>query len=69
MSIENFCEFIKKIHDSPFDLITDLTIKDYYAVAAHLKTCENCAILVTETIEKNKDKIPGVSPWDQTRFN
>jgi hypothetical protein len=69
MTLNNPCEFIKGIHDNPMALVKNLTIGDYQALTEHLQSCENCATMVDEVIEKFKDIGPGSSPWENTRWN
>lgn len=67
--MNNPCEFIKGIHDNPMALVKNLTIRDYMEIQDHLQSCEKCAIMIDEVIEKYKDIGPGSSPWSNTRYN
>jgi hypothetical protein len=68
MPIDNFCTFVKNIHADPFALIKDLSIRDYYALANHVKTCNTCDGLLEEIYEKYKDYKPDPNLNDG-RFN
>jgi hypothetical protein len=69
MSIENFCEFIRKIHADPLAKIEGLSIRDFYALQDHVNQCEECLRLVDEVNERYKDIGPGSSSWDQASLN
>ncbi len=66
--IENFCDFIKKIHADPFTKITNLTVKEFYVLKDHLQVCDACNILVEEVAEKYKNS-PSNSAWGQIKYN
>jgi hypothetical protein len=55
MTIENPCEFIKKIRENPLAQVTDVSFKDLRMLQDHLTTCENCAKLVEEMWDQYKD--------------
>jgi len=67
--MNNPCEFIKGIHDDPFRLVKNLTVKEYYALKEHVTGCSECTRLLDDLDEKYKDTAPGSSEWDQTRYN
>jgi hypothetical protein len=58
MSLENPCEFIKKIHENPFAKIMDLTERDLIMLREHLTVCKECAKLVDEVWAKYEDMMP-----------
>lgn len=64
--MDNFCEFIKKIHADPMQEITDLKVGEFYKLKEHIQKCENCSILVDEVIERYKD-VPAKE--DKTKYN
>lgn len=56
--MENFCEFVKGIHDDPFKLIKNLTLREYYDLKAHVDVCDDCTTLLEDMHEKYKDYKP-----------
>jgi hypothetical protein len=55
MTIENPCEFIKKIRENPFVRIEDISFKDLKSLQDHLTMCDTCARVVDEVLEEYKD--------------
>jgi hypothetical protein len=69
MAIENYCEFIKKIHADPLAKITGLTIGDLYSLQDHVNTCEQCIILTNEVLARYKNVPTPETGWDKTKYN
>lgn len=68
MTIENLCEFIKKIHANPLAKIEGLSIREFYMLKDHLTTCQECDRLAEEIVERYKD-VPTDPNLNDGRFN
>ena len=64
------CEFIADIQKDPSRKIDNLTVRQFYALQDHLKTCSTCNTVVDEIIEKHKD-VPSDpnSGWNKIDYN
>ena len=58
MTLDNFCEFVKKIHANPSMRITNLTIRDFTNLQNHLQECKQCETLADEVLSNDKNYKP-----------
>jgi hypothetical protein len=65
----SLCEFIAAIKKDPTAKIENLSIREFYALKAHILVCQICSETVDEIVAK-ADEMPHVTDgWDITRYN
>jgi hypothetical protein len=66
----SFCEIVANIQKDPLKKVEGLTVRKFYALREHVKSCETCIRITDEILEAHKD-VPDDpnSEWNRMKYN